>query len=74
MPSDRGLSVMQVWQGFGSIVLNVAMLIIALIALGVSSTSGPSIAPASLAGAMQVLAATTANASAAILNLDGQIG
>ena len=67
LPSDRGLVIIQTWEGFGALVVAIATMVIALVALGPSSTSGPSIAQAPLAVAaemMQRLAVAVANAEA----------
>jgi hypothetical protein len=72
-PSDRGLAIMQVWGGFGTLVLTAALLVIALIGPSVSSTSGPSVVRVPLAGAMQRLAITAANATVATWQLNKQL-
>ena len=74
MPSDRGLTIMLVWEGFGTVVLTAALLVIALIGLGASSASGPSITQVPLAVAMQRLAVTAEDAMVAIRQVDEQLG
>ena len=77
--SDHRLAVIQVWQGFGSIAMAAAMLVIAFMGLGVSSGSGPvtTEAPLVVAREMQGLAITAATAVTVTRQLDqatGQIG
>lgn len=73
--SDHRLTVILVWQGFGSIVMAAAMLAIAFVGLGASSGSGPTIteAPLALAREMQGLAITTATAAIMTRQLDQAI-
>ena len=71
VPSDRGLTTILVWQGFGSLAMTAALLAIAVVGLLASSGSGLTTAEAPLAPAqvMQRLAVTATNSAVALSGL-----
>jgi hypothetical protein len=55
-PSDRGLAIIQTWEGFGTLVLTAALLVIGLMVPSPSSPSWPSITQASATVSLQRVA------------------